>query len=188
MIAYVLTDSEFIAALLLRLITKEDQADVYIKAFASSTLYSLARTLLLERDRPVAVVVDANTPNPEGIARERRGAEELLRDVAGGLRPFKVVLAVPEIEAVFFERPEVLRRRFDGAVTDHLLELGQYSARAALRKLAADGDGEKLRWEILNSLTDDEVAALRRTDLIREVLEFMGLARRRSRPVATAGV
>jgi hypothetical protein len=187
MIVAVLTDSDFIEALLVRLLTEEDRADVAIKAFGSSSVYSVARTVLASDRKPVAVVIDANTPNPEGVAQQRQGVEELVGDAAGGV-PYKVVIAVPEIEALFFQRPEVLRRRFDGAVTDHLLELAQYSARAALRKLAADGNSETLRWDILKTLTDEEAAALHQTELIQEVLGFIGLVRRRARPVATAGV
>jgi len=108
--------------------------------------------------------------------------------VARNFLPYKIIIAVPEIEVLFFQQPEVLRRRFGGAVTDHLLELAQYSARAALRKLAADGDSEKLRWEILKSLTDEDVAALRQSELVREMLEFIALVRRRARLVAKAGV
>src|SRR5262249_39108166 len=151
------------------------------------SMYSAARTLIVTRGKPVAVVIEANTPNPKGVAQERQLSEEVIRDVAGSLVPYKVIIAVPEIEALFFQRPEVLRRRFDGAVTDHLLELAQYSSRAALGKLAAGGDSEKLRWSILKALTDEDVAALRQTDVIREVLGFIDLVRRRAQPVAKAG-
>jgi hypothetical protein len=187
MIAYIGTDSDFIAALLERLLTEEERTDIAIENDGIS-MYSAARTFLASRRTPAVVVIDANTPNPEGVSQVRQGAEELLHDAAGRLVPYKVIIAVPEIEALFFQRPEVLRRRFDGAVTDHLLELAQYSARAALRKLAADGNSETLRWDILKTLTDEETAALHQTELIQEVLGFIGLVRRRARPVATAGV
>jgi hypothetical protein len=187
MIAHIGTDSDFIAALLQRILTEEERADIEIEN-AGISMYSVARTLLASRGKPVAVVIDANTPNPEGVEQVWQGADEMLGNVARGVLPYKVVVAVPEIEALFFQRPEVLRRRFDGAVTDHLLELAQYSARAALRKLAADGDSGQLRWDILKTLTDEEVAALHQTDLIQEVLGFIGLVRRRARPVATVGV
>ena len=187
MTAHIITDSDFIAALLKRLLTKRELADIGTKAIDElSSMYSLARTWLASDRKPVAVVIDADTPSPKGIARERQGVEELLFDAAGRLVPYKVILAVPEIEALFFQRPEVLRRRFDGAVTDHLLELAQYSARAALGKLAADGDPDKLRKQILKTLTAEDVAALRQTDLIQEVLEFIALARHRAQPKAKA--
>jgi hypothetical protein len=188
MTAHILTDSDFIAALLKRLLSAEERADIGIRAIDElSSMYSLARTWLASDREPVAVVIDADTPSPQGVARWRQSVEEVIGDAAGGV-PYKVIIAVPEIEALFFERPEVLRRRFDGAVTDHLLELAQFSARGALRKLAADGDHEKLRWHILKTLTAEDVAALRQSDLIQEVLGFIGLVRRRAHPVAKAGV
>jgi hypothetical protein len=188
MIAHILSNSDFIAALLGRLLAAQERADIGIRAIDElSSMYSLARTWLASDRKPVAVVIDANTPNPEGVAWWRQSLEEVIGDAASGV-PYEVIVAVPEIETLFFQRPEVLRRRFDGAVTDHLLELAQYSARGALRKLAADGDSEKLRWEILKSLTDEDVAALRQSDLIREVLDFIALVRHRARPVAKAGV
>jgi hypothetical protein len=188
MTLYILTDSEFPSALLERLLTEEERACVWIKAFSGTSMYSMARTLLASRGTPVAVVIDADTPSSKGVTRVWQDADDLLGDVARTLLPYKIIVAVPEIEVLFFRSPELLRRRFDGAVTDHLLELAQYSARGALRKLAADGDSEKLRWEILKSLTDEDVAALRQSDLVREVLEFITLVRQRARPVAKAGV
>jgi hypothetical protein len=187
MIAYIVTESDFVAALLKRLLTKQERADIEIKNWGMS-MYSMARTLIVSRYKPVAVVIEANTPNPKRVAQERQSADQSLWIAAGRLVPYKIIIAVPEIEAVFFQRPEILRRRFDGEVTDHLLELAQYSAHAALGKLAADGDSDKLRKQIFKTLTAEEAAALRQTDLIQEVLEFIAMARQRAQPKAKAGV
>jgi hypothetical protein len=187
MIGYIVTESDFVAALLKRLLTKQERADIEIENSAIS-MYSIARTIILRYYKPVAVVIEANTPNPKRVAQERLSADESIRIAAGRLVPYKIILAVPEIETVFFQRPEVLRRRFDGEVTDHLLELAQYSAHAALGKLAADGDPDKLRKQILKTLTAEEVAALRQTDLMQEVLEFITMARQRAQPKAKTRV
>jgi hypothetical protein len=66
MIAHIGTDSDFIAALLQRILTEEERADIEIEN-AGISMYSVARTLLASRGKPVAVVIDANTPNPEGV-------------------------------------------------------------------------------------------------------------------------
>jgi hypothetical protein len=48
-------------------------------------------------------------------------------------------------------------------------------------------DDENLRRDVLKTLTNEDVLALRQSDLIQEVLGFIGLVRIRRQPVAKAG-
>jgi hypothetical protein len=70
---------------------------------------SRARSFLVLRRTPVAVVVDAGSLSPAVIEECREGMEELIQAAAGSV-PVKVVVAVPEIEAWFFAVPEVIER------------------------------------------------------------------------------
>lgn len=178
MVAYIITESNFDAAFLLHLLDDRDLSAVEIRATSAS--YSLARTFLVERRAPVALVLAAHSSEPEVATRRLQEADEALEDVSPRSN-FRVFVVSPELESWFFLRPELLRRLFgDDAVTDHLLELARYSARAALRKLDPGADYEALRWRVMRSMTPEDLATLRQADVVGELVRFIAWARQRS--------
>ena len=66
-----------------------------------SNLTSVARTLLVTKRKPLAVLVNAGPVDGNSALGLRRETEELLRAVSGGV-PFKVFMMMPEIEAMLF--------------------------------------------------------------------------------------
>lgn len=137
-----------------------------------ASLYSVARTLLAVKRTPVAVVIDAETPEPEAADERRRSAEELLGDAAADV-PFRVLVAIPVLEALFFQRPELVRRVFGDAADDHLIELAQLSPRHALRKLRPNQDFHKLGLQLLKTMDADDIRAIRDMSPIRELIAFI---------------
>jgi hypothetical protein len=171
----VLTEGNFGGMLLAKLIAEEQgRSEVEIKVLGGkSSLYSVARTLLGVRGIPVAVVFDADTPEPDAALERQREAEEVIGDVAGRI-PFRVLVAVPVLEVLFFQRPELVRRVFGEAVTEHVMELAELSPRRALRKLAPDKPFENVRIDLLRAMDHSDVQALRRdSPLIRDLLSFI---------------
>jgi hypothetical protein len=171
----VLTEGNFDGLLLAKLIAEEEgRDDVEIKVVGGkSSLYSVARTLLAVRRKPVAVVFDAHTPEPDAALERQREAEDVIGDVAGGV-PFRVLVAVPELEVLFFQRPELLRRVFGEAINEHVMELAQLSPRRALQKLAPDKPYESIRIDVLRAMDPSDVQALRNeSPLIQDLLSFI---------------
>jgi hypothetical protein len=89
-------------------------------------LASLARNILVHEGGPVFVVMDAETTNGdmafEACAMTRMALGHVSSDDA-----FDVFAFVPHLEVVFFEAPDVLRRRFGAHAQDVELELGRFS-------------------------------------------------------------
>jgi hypothetical protein len=182
----VLTESNFDGMLLTTLLAAErgrDGVDVGVVKGLSSG-YSVARTILAVKRIPVAVVIDADSPEPEVASERQRRAEEVLADIAGGV-PFRVIVAVPELEILFFERLDLLHRVF-GHVDRHVFELALLSPRRAIGKLAPDEPYEFARFRILRAMDADDVQALRETELIRDLLGFIETAARYSKRSAVS--
>lgn len=79
-----------------------------------SSAVSLARTILVGRSCPIAVVLDADTKDPRQIA-QTHGELEASLAAAGSTAPFWVCVAVPTIEAWLWRDVDGLRRFFNGA-------------------------------------------------------------------------
>jgi hypothetical protein len=174
MSATVLTEANFDGMLLAILLADEEKRDGITIGVVSglSSGYSFARTMLAVKRTPVAVVIDADSPEPEVGLERQRSAEEVLGDAASGV-PFRVIVAVPELEILFFERPQLLKKVYGKSVTTLIIELGELSPRRALQKLDPDLTYEHLRFKILKAMDETDIRALRATPLMKDLLSFL---------------
>jgi hypothetical protein len=187
--ATVLTEANFDGMLLATLLADEEKRDGIEIGVVSglSSGYSFARTMLAVKRIPVAIVIDADSPEEEVAPERRRNAEEVLGDAASGV-PFRVIVAIPELEILFFTRPQLLKKVYGKKVTTLITELGQVSPRRALQKLDPDLSYEHLRFKILKAMDDVDINALRATALIEELLSFLREAVEYSKPSAVSSV
>ena len=172
---HVLVESNQSAIMLAKLLSAEQEAGlIEIRAAGpSSSLYSAARTLLAVRGEPVALLLDADSTYPEAVARRRLTAEEVVGDVASSA-PLRVLVAVPALEALLFLRPDPVARAFGAAASnEHVLELGRLNPREALKRLDPGGHWWTASLNLVRTLDDGDIAELRSTPPIHELLEFL---------------
>jgi hypothetical protein len=143
-----------------------------VAAGGRSNLTSTARTLLVTRRKPMAVLVDTDSTD-ESVIRERwQSTHELLREVSGGVR-FKVILLVPSVEIVFFQAPGGLKKEFGHEPSSETLLLARTNPKEALEQLLKGRKGPGTLSELLDALGDQEVEALRSTGPMRELIQFL---------------
>lgn len=162
------------AAMLLLMTLQEEQAAGLVEirtAGPASSLYAAARTLLAVRCEPVALLLDADSTDPEAERRRRQVAEEVLGE-ATGAAPLRILVAVPTLESLLFLRPAAVERAF-GPVAEDVLELGRLSPRDALKKLDPNGSEYHASLSLIRALDDADVTALRHVPPIRELREFL---------------
>jgi hypothetical protein len=172
---HVLVESNRSALLLAKLLRAEQEAGLIgIRADRpSSSLYSGARTLLAVRGEPVVLVVDADSTDPEVVARRQVTVEEVVGEVTSSAS-LRVLVAVPALEALLFLRPDPVIRAFGEAASDeHMLELGRLIPREALKRLDPGGHEATASLNLVNALDDEDIAELRSRPPIRELLEFL---------------
>ncbi len=94
-------------------------------------------------------------------------------DVASSA-PLRVLVAVPALEALLFLRPDPVARAFGEAASDErMLELGRLNPREALKRLDPGGDWWTASLNLVRTLNDGDIAELRSTPPIHELLEFL---------------
>jgi len=118
-------------------------------------------------------LLDADSTYPEAVARRRLTAEEVVGDVASSA-PLRVLVAVPALEAILFLRPDPVARAFGETASDgHMLELGRLNPREALKRLDPRGHWWTASQILVRTLNDGDIAELRSTPPIHELLEFL---------------
>jgi hypothetical protein len=144
---------------------------VVVPAGGLAYVSSLARSLLVRRSDPVAVFVDADSLDQDSISDRRTQLKELINSVAGRTTT-EVIVAVPEIEAIFFTAPEVMKRMF-GRIQPELLALGSRDPKGVLDQLASMSQTEWSSQKVLGMMSPHELEQHRRAQPIKEITKFL---------------
>lgn len=147
------------------------QDTIVVPVGGRSNITSIARSLLVTKRRPLALVTDADTIEKDAIERRYQMLDELIGSATAGV-PYKVILAVPEIESWYFKVPNVLERLSGKQLSSEQRELGELRPKEVLSRLFEG----RLRWsldKLAGELTDSEVKTLRETYPRRELIEFL---------------
>src|SRR5437868_10857068 len=158
---YILVEGPTDADFLRRILPQEVLRDAeLVTAGGSSGIPSLARSVLVRRKRPVAVVMDSDSVDPDVIEERQQTTEELIRAADASI-PVKVVSAVPAIEAWFFAAPEVIGRVLGKKVSAEWVSLGKRDPHGVLQQLAGKS---KKKWDTnqaINSLDAHDIEQIR---------------------------
>jgi hypothetical protein len=142
----------------------------FVAGSGSYSAQSLATTLLAVKQRPVALVVDADTDNLIAIQERRDFLRELLRQAASDVQ-FEVFTAVPELEIVFFQDKSLLEQLTQHTFTEVEWQAARHDPKAFLMQLF-DADSSLIE-KILANLTDETIRILQQHPLVRELSEFL---------------
>lgn len=155
-----------------RLLPPEIQPEATIVAVGGrSNITSMARSLIVTKRRPLALVTDADAIEKDAVEQRLQTLEELVRSATAGV-PCKVILAVPEIESWFFVVPEVLERLSGKKLSPEQREFGELRPKEVLKQLSKD-QGDLSVDKLASALTELEVKTLQETSPRKELIEFL---------------
>ena len=130
---------------------------------------SLASSILAGLREPVVLVVDADSRDARRIEEQRRDFADLLGMHAPGSM-WRVVLMVPEIEALLFRDPGLVREALDVELDERLLYRAKYEPRAVLKELLAEA-GVSYQ-DLLMRLEEADLSVLLDAPEIRQIMDF----------------
>jgi hypothetical protein len=128
----------------------------------------MARRKLLTAQEPVVLVVDADTTDDQKARTQLRDIEEYLA-WGSAATPHKVSQFVPEMEAVFFDSPAVLKRLIGEDVSEQATAAGKFAPKKVLAMLAHDASASSL----IDRLEPTELDALRKHPVVAELRRFV---------------
>ncbi|MDJ0618882.1 MAG: hypothetical protein QNJ63_19430 [Calothrix sp. MO_192.B10] len=172
MTVYIVCEGNLDAQLLKRVLPEELLNNVEIvPAGGLSAVKSLARSLIVRRQSPVAVVMDADVITPEKVEERRQDTEEILTSVAANT-PVKVILAVPTIEIIFFQDVPLLSRLLGYAPPKDILSLAAEQPKKALTQLISQSKKYQNQSQLIEQLTNEDIEILHKTPFIQEIIQF----------------
>jgi len=126
-----------------------------------------ARKELLVQQRPVILVIDADSIDRDIIGEQQRDLEDYFAWGAGGV-PYRVLQFVPTVEAIFFDRPEVLEHLLGRKPDDIMLAAGEIAPKAVLQRMGITDLRDRVR-----ALSDADLQMLRTHPSIAAIREFV---------------
>jgi hypothetical protein len=173
MTAYLVCEGDRDAQLLKRVLPAELLNTVEIIAAGGlSAVKSLARSLIVRRQLPVLIAIDADVTIPAQVEERRKDIEEIVGSVAANT-PFKVILSVPAIETIFFQDVSLLSRLLGYEPSHEMLGLAVYQPSQSLSQLIAESKKYHSQSQLVEQLTNEDLEILRRTSAIQEIIQFL---------------
>ncbi|MFM7437509.1 MAG: hypothetical protein ACKO2V_02750 [Snowella sp.] len=175
MIAYIVCEGSTDVKLLQRILPQELLKDVEIvPAGGLFAIKSLARSLVVSRQVPVAIVADADTVDSNVIQERISSIEEMVQSVAIHT-PVKVILAVPSIEIIFFEDIGLLSHllEYDPSQAQEMMNLAKSQPDKAIGKFLDRSHEYSKRNGLINQLTNDDLEILRKVPFMQEIIYFL---------------
>jgi hypothetical protein len=164
-------DKELIESLLARRFGKQAR-EVRVRA-ATGKQDAWSRTCtVLSYMIPTALIVDADTID-EDLTEEQRGDLEYLFGTSAPRHMWLIVLAKPEVEAVFFSDREMLERITGKKVSELDIARAALGPRAALQKLLPkprSGHGAK---QLVKKLSDSDFEKVLSSEDFHPLIEFI---------------
>jgi hypothetical protein len=117
------------------------------------------------------MLLDTHSLDAATVREKYLTSEFLLQAVAGGT-PFKVILCVPCLEAVFFSAVDILKRIFPKVSLDSYLLFFATQPKQALEFLYAHGGGPSTLAELLKALTEADIERLQVIGPVGELIAF----------------
>ncbi len=143
-----------------------------IHAGGLSAIKSLARSLIVRRQSPVLIVMDADVIAPEQVHERIKDTEEIIGSVAANT-PFKVILAVPMIETILFQDVSLLERLLGYTPSPDMLSLAIYQPKKALQQLLSQSEKCQSYSQLIEQLSNEDLEAIRGATVIKEIILFL---------------
>ncbi|MDX2039838.1 MAG: hypothetical protein SF097_01255 [Acidobacteriota bacterium] len=161
------TDIDILKRVLPPSLTKEVE---FVDGGGWSGAQSSAVTILAKRQIPVALVIDADANDEQTIHEKLDFSRWLLKQAAVQV-PFEVFLAIPEVEAVFFQDQPFVEEIANRKFTDLEWRLMKLQPKELF--VGSPMEKSQLLKRILGRLNQDSIKALQTHPLIKSLIGFL---------------
>jgi len=173
MIAYIICEANFDTQLLKAVLPKELLNNVeVVNADTISNIKSLARSLIVRRQVPVVIVVDADSVDPDLIQERCNNIQKIVESVSINT-PVKVILAIPEMETIFFQDTILLSRLLGLELAQEIIILAKFQPRQALKELLSQSKNYHDQSQLMNQLANEDLKIIRKAPVIQELIQFL---------------
>lgn len=175
---YVLVTEGPTDAVILRSILKispDDPCIIIEAAGGWSSADSYARTVLVENEADVALVVDADSTDPNIIEDRKRFLQRSLGSIPTR-KKFRIVVIEPDITYLLFKDRTVLHQLVGRPVEDTDYVAASFDARRVLTRLLGPGNAMQI---LRDRLAEVDLSFLANDPVLRDLKNFLHITQQR---------
>lgn len=159
------------AARLIRRVLNDPAVRVEDTWERSSAMMRAGRLAGMEEE-PVVLVLDTDSLEERPIVEDRLEIGGYLRGRSGAT-PSKLVLAVPQVEAVLFSDRAGLERALGQKIADEDFFEARFRPMAVFRRLVGEANGEERAGQVIDGLDDAALSRMAKHPIIQEITSFV---------------
>jgi hypothetical protein len=148
-----------------------------VVANGRARLTTVASSLLIKKQSPVALICDADTVNGDRIRDQRELFEMNFLRFAGRTIVARIIFAIPEIEGIFFVDPEIVGRVVGQPIPESIQIEARYAPKQAIEAVCKMFGRRIGISEILSAIGEADIVAIRLHPFLREIVDFIETAR-----------
>jgi predicted ATP-dependent endonuclease of OLD family len=171
--ALIITEGKHDAEVLQKILPQEILEKIQIVPSGGSAL-SLARTVLVTKQIPTVLLVDADSNDERTILGKQSDLNESLSSVSIGTK-FKVFLIIPEMEVLFLENPKFVKNvsRNHKEFSPFELQLAKSNPKKFLSEIIENTDSKELYQKLFKDLDEETLLAMKNHKIIKDLTEFL---------------
>jgi hypothetical protein len=170
--AYVITEGRTDIEILKHLLPQPLLAETtFVEGGGGTAALSLSSTILAVKQRPVALIMDADTENQTEIEKRENFLRGWLQQTAAGT-PFSILIAVPEIEVIFFQDQVFIERIANQSFSESEWLLMKHQPKQSLQNLKKEIDQPFIDW-LLANLDETTIRVLQTHSLLEHLISFL---------------
>jgi hypothetical protein len=169
-VVYVIVESASAARLVLRTIP-DPAVEVYNAEERSAAMMMACGALSRERV-PTVLLRDSETLEDRTLLEEQLEVGGYLNRCRASV-PCRLVLAIPQVEAILFSDREGFEKALGRRVPDLDWFEARFRPRAVLRRLLGDDDFAEKALTFIKSLDDAAVRRMAQHEIVQEIREFI---------------
>ncbi|MCJ2091362.1 hypothetical protein MKK67_02385 [Methylobacterium sp. J-072] len=182
MTSYIVTEGPADAIVLRALLHEAGREDIRVlEAGGKSSAVSLGTSLALNDDNRVAIVVDADTTDPDRVLEQQDIFQDLQRDTSGD-EACRLFVAVPTLEEDLFKDVEHFSSVFDLKLGGERVENGRKDWGSALKRLLPKPHARPSEQDAIPKVRADAAEQVIDHRLIRELISFLPMPTARPVP------
>lgn len=135
---------------------------------------------------PTVLLLDSDTLE-ERLLRERQHLVDIILNRSHGRTPYRLILAVPQVETILFSDRAGFEKALGRKVADMDWFEARFRPRAVFRRLLGEGDFEAKALAVINALDDAALRQMARHPIIQEIRGFMAEVQPKRARVRRAG-
>jgi hypothetical protein len=167
---YAIFDSLPSARLISRLVV-DPRLIVAIADVRSSAIMGACGTIVRELT-PTILVLDSDSLEDRAIMEERADVGAILASCEKRV-PYRLILAVPQVEAILFSERDGFEQALGWKVTEQDWFEARFRPRAVFRRLLGEGDYAQSAMAVIDRLDESALRRMRRHPVVREIAEFI---------------